>query len=167
MADRLTHQQRIELLEGQLSVFAHEYGDRAVVEKDLRGDIHTSLISETMLLTELHDVYSMHKAHLQETVALLDSLQAAIRQLARHVQRMDIVMATQNGSDWYKRLVQLGRQLTTALLKRKGELSPYLAEDWRPPDENSWAGRLAQVAAERSGAEKSRNAEKSRKSGKH
>ena len=114
-----------------------------MIEEDLRAGKRAS---ERLMLTELHDIYMMHKKHLRETIDLLDPFLRLFERLATHIRRREIAFSTPEGSSWYAAFKQLSRLAGATLLQQKEELSPYLAEDWRPPDQNSWKDRLAQVS---------------------
>ena len=144
----MTDGTRLNLLERQLSIFAHEFDERMDLEEGLRKEIAAARGVLIDQLAELRDVYLMHKRHLEESIEIIDLVRQLAAHLEAHVARGYVTLNTDQAAAWYKAYRLMSKQSAKTLIRQKQEIAPYLDEDWKPPAVNTWDGQVEKLANE-------------------
>lgn len=142
----MTSPDRTELLKQQLTIFAQELNERNTALNELRSEVYDAIAMNRTQLAELRDVYQMHKRHLQETISITQPVLQLFHDLDAHLGAGRITFTAPGANRWHRAFKLAAKKAGATLLKQKEELAPYLKDDWKPPHEKSWEGKLEQVS---------------------
>lgn len=137
---------RTELLKQQLTIFAQELNERDTALNELRSEVYDAIAMNRAQLAELRDIYQMHKRHLQETISLTQPVLQLFHDLDVHLGAGHITFTAPAANRWHRAFRLAAKKAGATLLQQKEELAPYLKDDWKPPHEKSWEGKLARVS---------------------